>query len=133
VAFEFRSGAAVADDLLSLPRLPDVLLCGNDEIAIGTIGALKSRGVSVPEDIAVTGWDDILQAEHSAPPLTTVQQFPRQIGQHAARTLLALIEGEEVPGDHVLPTQLVIRESCGCPSFHGSDSARFPATRVEHF
>lgn len=129
-AFEFRSGPSIADHLLALPRLPDVLLCGNDEIAIGTIGALKSRGVNVPEDMAVTGWDDILQAAHSAPPLTTVQQFPRQIGQQAARTLLALIEGEHVSGDHVLPTQPVIRESCGCPSPHGPDSAKHIATRL---
>jgi LacI family transcriptional regulator len=134
VPFEFSSGAAVADALLAMPQLPDVLVCGNDEIAIGTIGALRSRGVRVPEDIAVTGWDDILNAAYSAPSLTTVQQFTRELGHHAARTLLALIAGEEVERDHVLPTRLVVRESCGCsppPPPDTTAHARFPQSRKE--
>jgi|SRR5690606_2542893 LacI family transcriptional regulator len=115
VSFEYRSGPDVADYLLSLPILPEVLVCGNDEIAIGAIGALRTRGIRVPEDVAVTGWDDIVNAAHSAPSLTTVQQFTRQLGHHTARTLLALIAGEEVEHEYVLPTRLVVRESCGCP------------------
>lgn len=115
VPFEFRSGPDVADHLLAMPALPEVLVCGNDEIAIGAISALRTRGVRVPEDIAVTGWDDIVNAAHSAPSLTTVQQFTRQLGHHTARTLLALIAGEDVEREYVLPTRLVVRESCGCP------------------
>lgn len=126
VPFDFSAGSAVADALLSTPVLPDVLMCGNDEIAIGTIGALRRRGVRVPDDIAVTGWDDILSAEHSAPSLTTVQQFPRALGHHAARTLLSIIAGEDVVLDDVLATRLIVRESCGCPSAFVDSRARAP-------
>lgn len=130
VPFDFTAGPAVASALLAMPQMPEALACGNDEIAIGTIGALRSRGVRVPEDIAITGWDDILNAAHSAPSLTTVQQFPRELGHHAARTLLSLIAGEDVVKDDVLPTRLMIRESCGCPPDHppdGTDFDRQPA------
>lgn len=126
VAFEFSSGHAVAQAILAMAERPDVLMCGNDEIAIGTIGALRRRGVRVPEDIAVTGWDDIVNAAHSAPSLTTVQQFPRALGRHAARTLLSAISEEDVALDDVLPTRLAIRESCGCPPVHEDSRARAP-------
>lgn len=130
VPFDFSAGVAIADALLAMPELPDALICGNDEIAIGTIGALRRRGVRVPDDIAVTGWDDILNAAHSAPSLTTVQQFPRTLGHHAARTLLSIIAGQDVVHDDVLPTRLVVRESCGCtPAFE--DSRALVATGKE--
>ena len=128
VAFEFASGHAVAQTILSMAERPDVLMCGNDEIAIGAIGALRSVGIRVPEDIAVTGWDDIVNAAHSAPALTTVQQFPRALGRHAARTLLSAIAGVDVVLDDVLPTRLAIRESCGCPSPQMPGTA-FPVAR----
>lgn len=126
VPFDFSAGAAVADALLAMLDLPDALICGNDEIAIGTIGALRRRGIRVPDDIAVTGWDDILNAAHSAPSLTTVQQFPRTLGQHAARTLLSLIAGQQVVLDDVLETRLMVRESCGCPPAFEDSRARAP-------
>lgn len=128
VPFNYSAGPDAAGMVLGLDELPDALVCGNDEIAIATIGALRSRGVRVPEDIAVTGWDDIMSAMHSAPSLTTVQQFPRELGHHAARTLLSRIAGEDVVNDDVLPTRLVIRESCGCPSVHDARGTPFTDT-----
>lgn len=114
VGFNLEGGNDVVNVLLAQPALPDALLCGNDELAIGTIGALKLHGIHVPDDIAITGWDDITIAAHANPALTTVRQFTRALGHRAGEVLLALIDGQDTPADEVLPSELVIRDSCGC-------------------
>jgi LacI family transcriptional regulator len=114
--FSMNAGGEVIDRLLALDPLPDALVCGNDEMAVSVIGALKNRGIRVPEDIAVTGWDDIPVAELVSPPLTTVRQPTRELGRSAARMLLQRINGEaDTPDDLILPAVRVLRESCGCP------------------
>jgi LacI family transcriptional regulator len=128
VPFNYAAGPDVAETVLALDDMPEAIVCGNDEIAIGAIGALRSRGIRVPEDVTVTGWDDIMNAIHTAPSLTTVQQFPRELGHHAARTLMSRIAGEHVLDDDVLPTRLVIRESCGCPPSYEAGSTTFTDT-----
>jgi LacI family transcriptional regulator len=114
-------------------RLPDVLVCANDEIALGALLAAEERGLGVPDDIAVTGWDDIMAARHARPALTTVRQPMRELGARAARLLHARVEGTAADPFHdVLPTQLVVRTSCGPHAASGeptsgtdaSDSAR---------
>lgn len=112
--FDFTAGTEVVKILMEHMPLPDVLICGNDQIAIGTISALEARGVRVPADIAVTGWDDIAMAAHTVPPLTTVRQGTQNLGAIATKTLMSLLDGEPVVLDNVLPTELVIRGSCGC-------------------
>lgn len=114
--FNTNAGGEVIDHLIALDPLPDALVCGNDEMAVSVIGALKNRGIRVPEDIAVTGWDDIPVAQLVSPPLTTVRQPTRELGRSAARMLLERINGEaETPDELILPAELVQRESCGCP------------------
>jgi LacI family transcriptional regulator len=112
--FDEQSGHRAARDLLrtgALPR-PDALVCANDELALGAMLAAEELGLRVPDDIAITGWDDIMAARYARPALTTVQQPMRQLGARAARTLHALITGQSA-ASQVLPTRLVVRASCG--------------------
>lgn len=108
--FSEDDGAAVARSLLA-GGMPDALVCANDELALGALAELRSAGVSVPDDVAVTGWDDVMAARYAG--LTTVRQPMRQIGMTAARALDACIRGDTARDrHHVLPTELVVRGSC---------------------
>ena len=102
----------------ALEVYPDLTaICAvNDATAIGAMRALKEAGRQVPDDVAITGFDDIAWADLSDPPLTTVHIFLEKMGHFAARRLIELIEGEDqVPTTTSLATKLVIRQSCGCP------------------
>ncbi len=104
-------GVSAADQLLAT-ELPDAVVCANDEVALGLMEGLRRGGVDVPEHVAVTGWDDVMAARYAG--LTTVRQPMRELGSHAARLLDLRIRGEtEAPRHEVLPTELVIRDSCG--------------------
>jgi len=134
-ACEQDSGVQAARAILALNDLPDAVVCGNDEIATGVLGAFTARGVRVPEDVAVTGWDDSPWARYVAPPLTTVAQPARVLGQHTARLLLTRI-ARAVPEepDVVLPCELVIRASCGCAFNLANDlpaPTQLPSAHVE--
>jgi LacI family transcriptional regulator len=96
---------------------PDALFCGNDQIARGAVDALRERGVGVPDDVAVIGFDNWeVVAAATRPPLTTVDMNLSNLGQQAGQTLLSLIDGQPVaPGIRKLPCRLVIRRSCGSP------------------
>ncbi|MEU8702143.1 LacI family DNA-binding transcriptional regulator [Streptomyces sp. NPDC091387] len=90
----------------------DSVFAHNDITAAGVLRALRAAGRSVPGDIAVVGFDDIPMAEHTEPPLTTVRQPTRQMGETAARMLLSHLGGTPVPdAPLVLPTELVVRHS----------------------
>jgi LacI family transcriptional regulator len=112
-SFDEKGGYAAAGGLLRGDR-PEVLVCANDEIALGAIEAAEQLGLRVPDDVAVTGWDDVMAASHSRPGLTTVRQPMRQLGAWAARRLHERLGGDfGAPRHEVLPTQLVVRASCG--------------------
>ncbi len=89
------------------------LLCASDELALGAYRAARSRGLRIPEDIAITGWDDIQLARFVSPALTTVRQPMRELGATTARLLFERIAGGE-PASAVLASGVVIRASCGC-------------------
>ena len=113
-SFEEESGRLAALQALRRTRRPRALVCANDEIALGAVRAAEELGLRVPEDVAVTGWDDVMAARHSRPGLTTVRQPVRRLGAWAARRLHARIDGDTSPAEHVvLPTELVLRRSCG--------------------
>ena len=92
----------------------DAIFAGDDEAAIGALAALHGLGRRVPEDVALVGFDDQNLAQFLNPPLTTVNSPSQDVGQTAARNLLHLLWGEPVDLLTLLPTELVIRKSCGC-------------------
>jgi DNA-binding LacI/PurR family transcriptional regulator/serine phosphatase RsbU (regulator of sigma subunit) len=92
----------------------DAVVAANDDMAIGVMEALQERGVAVPEQVAVVGFDDTEGARFSQPPLTTVRQPIQALGDEAVRLALAIAEGQPVPKCVALPTELTIRQSCGC-------------------
>jgi DNA-binding LacI/PurR family transcriptional regulator len=82
---------------------------------MGTLGAARAAALTVPDDLAVTGWDDIPAARHLAPPLTTVRQPMLDLGRRAAELLRDRITTHRTEPLHdVLPSELVVRSSCGC-------------------
>ena len=117
--YYFASGGAkVIDELLSAGRaLPRVIVCANDQTALGVMSALRRHGIGVPGQVAVTGFDDIPLARHLRTSLTTVRQPIRQLGTTAFDVLYSMLNRERLPArDIVLPTELIRRESCGCPA-----------------
>jgi LacI family transcriptional regulator len=97
-------------------RVPfDAVFTGDDDAAIGAILALKQNGLRVPEEVAVVGFDDSRLSAYLTPPLTTIHAPTESVGQLAAEQLFGLIE-KQLPADGVtlLPTELIIRRSCGC-------------------
>jgi len=109
-----RCGQEATRRLLARRRLPDALVCANDEIALGVLLAAEEAGVRVPDDLAVTGWDDVMAAKYARPALTTVRQPMRELGARAARALDQRIGGGRAGPEHeLLPTELVVRNSCG--------------------
>ncbi len=92
----------------------DAIFCGSDQIARGVVDALRERGVRVPEDIAVVGFDNWeIIAAATRPALTTVDMNLPALGRQAGLELLAMIEGRGRPGTRRLPCSLVVRASCG--------------------
>jgi LacI family transcriptional regulator len=108
------SARAAAAALLRSSDRPDAIVCGNDERALATLLAAEDLGLRVPDDVAVTGWDDIMAARHARPALTTVRQPMRELGAWAARALDERIRGLRTAAvNELLPTRLVVRASCG--------------------
>jgi LacI family transcriptional regulator len=108
-------GAKVVTTWLDEGReLPQAILCANDQTALGVTHALAQRGIRVPDDVAVTGFDDVPVARHLRPPLTTVRQPMQELGATAFDVLYSRISATGGETDVVLPVQLVVRESCGC-------------------
>jgi LacI family transcriptional regulator len=113
--FSEASGTAAARVLLGRSSLPQAVVCANDQMAIGVLRELQRARVSVPRDVALTGFDDVYPSRLVEPPLTTVSQPLRELGVRAAQRLLARISERELPPRvEVLPTRAVIRSSCGC-------------------
>ncbi|HUB22895.1 MAG TPA: LacI family DNA-binding transcriptional regulator [Streptosporangiaceae bacterium] len=112
-----RSGELAGETLLARHRdaLPEAIVCVNDQMAIGVLRALAAGGVRVPEDVAVVGFDDIAVGSLYEPTLTTVYQPMRMLGERAcARLLDRIADPGQRPAVELLPTELVLRSSCGC-------------------
>jgi LacI family transcriptional regulator len=115
--FAAISGQLAVREILAGPRreLPDAIVCGNDQMAIGAMRELQAAGIRVPADVGVVGFDDMHLSALLAPPLTTVRQPMRLLGERACSRLLQRIADPTLPPRaERLPTELVIRESCGC-------------------
>jgi LacI family transcriptional regulator, galactose operon repressor len=113
--FTEAGGRKAAQEMLAAGRRPRAIVCGNDEMAIGALAALRSARLRVPGDVAVTGFDDIAATRHVRPAITTVRQPMRELGEQSVRVLLRRIADPSAQqGSVVLPTQVVVRGSCGC-------------------
>jgi DNA-binding LacI/PurR family transcriptional regulator len=93
-------------------KQPEAIVCASDLMAIGAIRAIRAKGLKVPDDIAVVGYDNIPVSAFSTPPLTTVQQNTLLAGKLLVENLLKLINKESV-SDILMPPELIVRESCG--------------------
>lgn len=110
------AGIQVADELLRRRVKVDGLVCGNDDLALAVIKRLQDNGVQLPDDLAVVGWDDVLAARYISPALTTVRQPICDLGRLAAGQLRQRIAGgQPAAAPRMVPTQAIIRSSCGCP------------------
>jgi PAS domain S-box-containing protein len=119
-SFTWVTGAEAINILLDQRKLKpgtdfDAIAASSDLMAFGAVEALQARGMQVPEDIAITGFDNIDEAKYGLPPLTTVQNPLYEVGRKAAELLLTRIEGRDAPERVLLPCELVVRQSCGCP------------------
>jgi len=92
----------------------DAVFAGDDDAAAGVISALKQIGRSVPEDVSVAGFDDVPFSRFLSPPLTTVRAPIEQVGRESVRQLVKCIQKHPCEPEILLPTELIIRQSCGC-------------------
>ena len=115
--YSIESGARAACALLDLGRPPTAIFAANDDMAIGAMNEAKARGLRVPEDISVVGFDDVPFAASYDPPLTTVHQPFFDMGTAAMDTLYELLRGQ-APAPHIrlLPTELMIRQTTAKPA-----------------
>lgn len=111
--FDQKSGYQATQWLLGLPKRPTAIFTTNDMMAIGALEAAAEVGLHVPEDLAVFGGDDIPLASYVRPPLSTFRQSMHEIGGIATEALFQQIDGKTPAPSHVIPMDLVIRESCG--------------------
>ncbi|MAT97753.1 MAG: LacI family transcriptional regulator [Anaerolineaceae bacterium] len=118
VAGDFEQEKAYRATLDMLPQNPDAIFVASDSMALSTLQALADAGLQVPEDVAVVGFDDLTLADTAVPfilpPLTTIRQPIRRMGVLTVETLLDIIKHPQAPPRRViLPTELIVRQSCG--------------------
>jgi LacI family transcriptional regulator len=112
--WSIRTGEIAADELLSRPEPPTAIFAFNDNAAIGTLNVARRRGLRVPEDLSVVGFDDTFQATIVTPQLTTVRQPLAELGRLGVSLLMRLIEGQRLDALRIeLATTLVVRDSTG--------------------
>jgi LacI family transcriptional regulator len=115
--FYHESGFAGGSALLELADPPTAIFAASDQMAFGVYEAVRRRGLRVPDDVSVVGFDDLPEDRWSSPPLTTVRQPLTEMGALAARTVLRLAQGEAIESPRVeLATELVVRDSTATPS-----------------
>ncbi|MCK5933970.1 MAG: LacI family DNA-binding transcriptional regulator [Fulvimarina manganoxydans] len=115
VHYAFDAAGKAFERLMVREVPPTAIICGNDVLGVGAISAAKRRGLRVPEDISITGFDDIDIAAHVEPGLTTVHVPHERMGAGAAAALLALIEGDTPQATVCIETRIVERGSLGPP------------------
>jgi LacI family transcriptional regulator len=111
---DFTEESGYRSMLELLQQSPEAVFVASDTMALGAMRALREAGKRIPDEVALVGYDDMPFAAHTDPPLTTVRQPIHRAGFIAAETLMDLIqEQDSAPRRVILPTELVIRDSCG--------------------
>ncbi len=111
--FSEAQGQAAISQLLSRGKSFEAVFAADDDSAIGALAGLKEVGLRVPEDVALVGFDDIRPSHYLMPPLTTVRAPIETAGREAVRQLISLIQTGKAEREILLPTELIIRRSCG--------------------
>jgi len=125
--FSHESGYAAMKKILASNAQPTALFAGNDTIAAGAMAAIREAGLSIPEGMAVVGYDDLPAAAFTEPPLTTVRSHAIEQGRRLGETLMALLDGNEVGSQFdLVPLELIVRASCGAQMASKTGSARLP-------
>ncbi|MFJ4809594.1 LacI family DNA-binding transcriptional regulator [Streptomyces longwoodensis] len=114
--FHVQSGYRHAMELLALPDPPTALFAGSDLQALGVLQAARVRGLSVPRDLSVVGYDDVSLAQWTSPPLTTVHQPLRHMAEEATRMLLEQADPDGTARRIELATRLVVRQTTAGPA-----------------
>ena len=112
--FHEESGLVAADRLMENRQRFTAIFAANDQMALGACLGLHRRGLRVPQDVSVVGFDDLSVSRYTLPPLTTVQHPARELGQPAAQAMLQMLRGEKPAADVPLP-RVVVRESTRAP------------------
>lgn len=110
--FKYWSGLNAAEYFTRMENIPTAIFCMNDQMAIAAMKGFIDKGLRIPQDISVTGFDDMNVSRYYVPALTTISQPAEKIGQKSAEILLKMIAGEQpTQNDFILPYEFVIRES----------------------
>lgn len=121
----FDSGRAAVKGLIGDKKLQcDVIVAANDQMAAGAMLELQIHGIRIPEDIGITGFDDLETARFMNPPLTTVKQPLYEMGYKALEYTCELIKGNNVQQKTIMPAELIIRDSCGCRESEGETKGK---------
>lgn len=113
--FTFEDGIEIGNKIAAFKKIPfESIVFANDEMALAAAKVLKAKNINIPVDLAITGFDDIPEADFSNQKLTTVRKSPNDEAAAAMKAILDLIQGVQVPQTKVVSSQPVIRESCGC-------------------
>lgn len=111
--FSVEEGKKAMEELLALDDIPTAVFVAGDHMAIGAIEAIKEKGLRVPEDVSVIGFDDIEMAQYITPKLTTIRQNTEAIGKKAAELLIEQISQKKKSFlTEVIPVELIVRASC---------------------
>jgi LacI family transcriptional regulator, galactose operon repressor len=130
-AYDRAFGREAAAALLSAPQPPTAIFAASDYLAMGVLDALRDMGLSSPRDISLVGFDDVPFAGLLNPPLTTIRQPVRLMGERGVDALLAMIRGEPAPiGPIRLPIELIQRESVGPPKDRATGPKRARGART---
>jgi LacI family transcriptional regulator len=114
--FEIGGGVVAAEKLLDVAEPPTAIFCFNDNMAIGAMQTARARGVRIPEDLSIVGFDDLQEAEIVTPALTTIRQPLAEMGRIAVSLLMRLLDNQRLEALHVeLGTRLVVRDSTAPP------------------
>lgn len=130
----FKSEVAIEHFLKSYDGLPEAIICGNDYMALGLCEAIKKRGYRIPEDICISGFDEIVEGQGYDPTLTTISMPTHKLAENAMNIIERVNSGERVPNDTYLSGTIKRKGSCGCNIEHsGIDVTSLSRRLIENY
>ncbi|WP_141434068.1 LacI family DNA-binding transcriptional regulator [Bacillus sp. 03113] len=111
--FTMAHGYQIMKQVIEQKNLPEAFFVASDSMAIGAIRALHEANLSIPNDVSIVSFNGIEMSQFSSPPLTTIKVETEQMGRVSVKLLLDRIKGREIPLKVLVPTKLIVRESCG--------------------